>query len=68
MPARYRARVTDIGDFVRHRSCQRYFRLSHNQRELFRRLPFAGRPFHVIDPVLLEAGRTREDAWAESGA
>ena len=66
MPARHRARVTDIGDFVRHHSCQRYFRLSHNQRELYRKLPFAGRPFHVIDPVLLEAGRTREDAWAES--
>ncbi len=66
MPARHRARVTDIGEFVRHRSCQRYFRLSHNQRELYRELPFAGRPFHVIDPVLLEAGRTREDAWAES--
>ncbi len=66
MSARYRARVTDIGDFVRHRSCQRYFRLSHNQRALFRQLPFSGRPFHVIDPVLLEAGRSREDAWAEA--
>ena len=64
MSARYRARVTDIGEFVRHRSCQRFFRLSHNNRELYKDLPFAGRPFHVIDPVLLEAGRTREDAWA----
>lgn len=66
MPARHRARVTDIGDYVRHRSCQRFFRLSYNNRELYRRLPFAGRPFHVIDPVLLESGRAREDAWAES--
>ena len=65
MPARYRARVTDIGEFIRHRSCQRFFRLSHNNRELYRDLPFAGRPFHVIDPVLLEAGRTREDVWAK---
>ncbi len=65
MPARYRARVTDIGEFIRNRSCQRFFRLSHNNRELYRYLPFAGRPFHVIDPVLLVAGRTQEDAWAK---
>jgi len=65
MPPRHSTRVSDIGEFVRHRSCQRFFRLSHDNRALYRELPFAGRPFHVIDPVLVEAGRAREDMWAE---
>ena len=65
-PARHCARVTDIGEFIRHRSCQRRFRLADSKRAVYRELPFADRPFHLIDPVLIEAGRQREEAWAES--
>ncbi len=65
-PAPHRARVTDIGEFIRHRSCQRRFRLADSKRAVYRELPFADRPFHLIDPVLIEAGRQREEAWAES--
>ncbi len=63
---RYRARVTDIGEFIRHRSCQRRFRLADSKRAVYRKLPFTERPFHLIDPVLVEVGRLREEAWADS--
>lgn len=64
--ASHRARVTDIGEYIRHRSCQRRFRLADDGRALYRTLPFADRPYHLIDPVLVEAGRQREDAWADA--
>lgn len=58
------ARVTDIGEYIRHRSCQRRLRLAHENRALYAQLPFARRPFHVLDPVLMEAGKRREEQWA----
>lgn len=61
-----RVRVTDIGEFIRHQSCQRRFKLGYNDGELFSKLPFSGKPLHTMDPVLAEQGARREDEWAES--
>lgn len=64
--APHRARVTDIGEYIRYRSCQRRLRLADDRGALYRALPFADRPYHLIDPILIEAGRQRERSWAES--
>lgn len=56
-------RVTEIGEFIRHKSCERRFKLEINQRRLARALPFADRLFNVLDPVLQAAGREREANW-----
>ncbi len=61
-----RVRVTDIGEYIRHQSCQRRFKLGYNDGELFSKLPFSGKPLHTMDPVLAEQGARREDEWAES--
>lgn len=62
---RRKARVTDIGEYIRNDSCQRRFKLACDNQRLYKTtLPFTDRPFHVIDPVLSEAGRLREDQWA----
>ncbi|MCB9745731.1 MAG: AAA family ATPase [Alphaproteobacteria bacterium] len=63
----HHARVTDIGEFVRNRSCQRRFRLAYNDKALYKAsIPFHDRPSHLIDPVLAQAGREREEEWAEA--
>lgn len=54
-------RVTEIGEYIRHHSCERRFKLEFNNRQLAQRLPFANRLFNTIDPVLQEAGRMREN-------
>lgn len=54
-----KVRVTDIGEYIRHQSCQRRFRLGHNDGELFEKLPFSGKPLHTMDPVLAEQGARR---------
>lgn len=64
--ARQHIRVTQIGEYIRHRSCDRRFKLEHNNRELPKQLPFAERLFNALDPVLQEAGRKREEEWEES--
>lgn len=61
-----RLRVTEIGEYIRHYSCDRRFKLELNNRQLARALPFAERLFNALDPVLQEAGRKREDEWEES--
>ncbi|MFT5686604.1 MAG: hypothetical protein ACI8RZ_007560, partial [Myxococcota bacterium] len=63
---RHIARVTDIGEYIRHSSCQRRFKLGHNNQALYKSLPFSDRPFHVIDVVLTEAGRKREEEWSNA--
>jgi hypothetical protein len=56
--------VTDIGEYVRHRSCDRRFFLKvHYDREVARHLPFFDRLLNTLDPVLREVGRQREDQW-----
>jgi hypothetical protein len=57
-------RVTDVGEYVRHQSCQRRFRLGFNDQAEFRKLPFSGSPVQAIDPVLQEHGKMREEQWA----
>jgi hypothetical protein len=59
-------RVTEIGEYIRHHSCERRFRLEIDHRKLARKLPFSERLFNVLDPVLQEAGRERETEWETS--
>jgi hypothetical protein len=59
-------RVTEVGEFIHHRSCERRFKLASNNREEAKRLPFAERLFNVLDPVLQEEGRRREEEWEDS--
>lgn len=59
-------RVTEVGEFIRHRSCERRFKLEINRRRLARRLPFYERLFNTLDVVLQAKGREREDEWAAS--
>lgn len=59
-------RVTEVGEYLRHHSCERRFKLEANGREAARALPFAERLFNALDPVLQEIGRMREDAWEQS--
>jgi hypothetical protein len=63
--------VTEIGEFIRHRSCERRFKLSDEQQhdpEAFgRSLPFFERlSSETMDPVLQEAGKKRENDWEET--
>lgn len=61
-----RVRAAEIGEFIRYNSCERRFKLGANGRELAKHLPFAGRLFRSIDPVLQFAGRQREEEWEKS--
>ncbi|WP_439624754.1 AAA domain-containing protein [Gemmata sp.] len=55
--------ATDLGEFVRHHSCDRRFHLAvHRDREVAP-LPFFDRLRDSIDPVLAEVGRRRENQW-----
>jgi hypothetical protein len=62
--------VTDIGEYIRHRSCDRRFHLTVNYDREVRYdphartgLPFFDRLLNTLDPVLQEVGRKREDQW-----
>src|SRR5262245_35761306 len=56
--------VTDIGEYIRHRSCDRRFFLKvHYDREVAQHLPFFDRLLNTLDPVLREVGRDRENQW-----
>jgi hypothetical protein len=57
--------ASDIGEFVRHDSCQRRFRLAADNRREAKELPFYERLFNTLDVVLTRAGRDREDEWAQ---
>ncbi|MBA4191249.1 MAG: hypothetical protein C0467_24980 [Planctomycetaceae bacterium] len=55
--------ATDLGEYIRHHSCDRRFHLAiHAAREVAP-LPFFERLRDTIDPVLAEVGRRREDLW-----
>jgi hypothetical protein len=55
--------VTDIGDYLRHRSCDRRFYLKVHDREIRKPLPFFDALLDILDPVLREVGRERENQW-----
>jgi len=59
-------RVTEIAQFIRQNSCERWLRLSYNQREAAEEVPFYERLFNPLDPVLQQKGTEREDDWARS--
>ena len=56
-------RVTQIGEYIRHGSCERRFKLDSDERRLTRGLPFFYTLSGTMDPVLAEAGRRREQEW-----
>lgn len=58
--------VTEIGEFISQRSCERRFKLSFNKRAEARKLRFAERLFNALDPVLQLEGKKREREWEES--
>lgn len=64
-PQRPQVRVSEIGEFVRHQSCQRRFKLDSNRRKLTRRLPFAERLFNPLDYVLSARGKEQEGHWQQ---
>ncbi|WP_158295271.1 bifunctional RecB family nuclease/DEAD/DEAH box helicase [Pseudomonas rhizoryzae] len=55
--------VSEIGEFIRFRSCERRFKLGLSNRALARSVPFSERLFNSLDPVLQEVGREAENAW-----
>lgn len=59
-------RATEIGEYVRHHSCESRFRLAHNNRKLTSSVPFLYQLSSTMDPVLQEAGRRREIEWEAS--
>lgn len=56
-------RVTEIGEYIRHHSCERRFKLDFNKRAEARANPLFNRLFNAIDPVLQAIGRKREEEW-----
>lgn len=62
-PGRTRISVNDIGEYIRHQSCDRRFFLTvHYDREV-RPLPFFDRLLNTLEPVLSQVGKDREDQW-----
>jgi len=59
-------RVTEISQFVKQNSCERWLRLAYNQRQAAEEVPFYERLFNPLDPVLQQRGKEREDDWASS--
>lgn len=59
-------RVSEIGEFIRFRSCERRFKLGLENRRLARSVPFSERLFNALDPVLQKVGREAEDAWEDA--
>ena len=62
---RPRIAVTDIGEYIRHHSCERRFKLKISKREVERQVPFMGRTENSLDLVLMMAGVQHEDDWAD---
>lgn len=56
-------RVSEIGEFIRFRSCERRFKLGLDNRRLARSVPSSERLFNALDPVLQGVGREAEDTW-----
>lgn len=58
-------RATEVGEYIRHNSCERRFKLEYDGRREADKLPFASRFFNSIDPVLQAAGKRYEDQWEQ---
>lgn len=58
-------RVTEIGEYIRHHSCERRFKLDFDRRAEAQRYPLYNRLFNSIDPVLQAVGKMREDDWED---
>jgi hypothetical protein len=58
-------RVTEIGEFISHQSCERRFKLNMDDMALARLLPFFDRLFNPLDLVLQQSGRQKEKEWEE---
>jgi len=59
-------RVTEIAQFVRQNSCERWIRLAYDERGAAKEIPFYERLFNPLDPVLQQKGESREEDWAQS--
>jgi len=57
--------VSDIGEFIQHKSCHRRFKLDHNRGAEFKALGL-DLELSDIDPVLQASGARREDEWEAS--
>jgi hypothetical protein len=55
--------VTQIGEYVRHHACERWFKLDVESTTHIKSLPYHATIFNFLDPVLREKGREGEDAW-----
>ncbi|MDY3556217.1 AAA family ATPase [Gemmata sp. JC717] len=55
--------ATDLGEYVRHHSCDRRFHLAVHAARETEPLPFFDRLRTDLDPVLAELGRQRENQW-----
>lgn len=62
---RYPLRVTEVGEFIHHKLCERRFKLEFNDRELAKQVPYSARLFNPIDPVLQAKARERENEISE---
>jgi hypothetical protein len=63
-PARHAINVTDLGEYIRHHSCDRRFHLTVHL-DLARALPFFDRLGSTLEPVLSRLGADREHEWEE---
>ncbi|MDW5562106.1 MAG: AAA domain-containing protein [Methanomassiliicoccus sp.] len=52
--------VTDIGEYINQRECERSFKLRINKAEIARRFPFYGTVRSPLNPILATRGRKRE--------
>jgi len=60
----YSTKVTEIGEFIRHKLCERRFKLDFNDRAEASQVPFSVRMFNPIDPVLQASGADKENELA----
>ncbi|MDB5311291.1 MAG: exonuclease subunit alpha [Gemmataceae bacterium] len=63
-PAPIPISVNDLGEYIRHQSCDRRFYLKTHADEV-KRLPFFERMLNSVEPVLQKVGREREDQWEQ---
>lgn len=61
----YPIKVTEIGEFIRHKLCERRFKLAYHNEEEASKVPFAVRILNPIDPILQESGRLKEEDLAQ---